>query len=114
MSNFVTLLVEDDPWQRQIMSDLLRDEGFEVLQCATAEAAELVVATTGSELLALVTDQNLAGEMTGADLAEFARGRYPRLNIVVVSGSSVDTLPARSTFLRKPFAPRDLLDAIRD
>ncbi|MCW2082405.1 UNVERIFIED_ORG: CheY-like chemotaxis protein [Bradyrhizobium japonicum] len=36
MSNFVTLLVEDNPPQREIMSDLLRDEGFEVVECATS------------------------------------------------------------------------------
>ncbi len=64
MSNFVTLLVEDDPLQREIMSDLLRDEGFEVVECATAEAAELIVASTGPELQAVVTDHNLAGNMT--------------------------------------------------
>jgi DNA-binding NtrC family response regulator len=114
MSNFVTLLVEDDPLQREIMSDLLRDEGFEVVECATAEAAELIVTSTGPELLALVTDQNLAGNMTGSDLAEYARERHPWLNIIVMSGTVVDRLPPRTVFLQKPFAPRQLLDAVRD
>jgi CheY-like chemotaxis protein len=41
MSNFVTLLVEDDVFQREILSDLLKDEGYEVVECTTAEAAEL-------------------------------------------------------------------------
>lgn len=98
MSNFVTLLVEDDPLQREIMSDLLRDEGFEVVECATAEAAELIVTSTGPELQALVTDQNLAGNMTGLDLARYARGRHPRLNIIVMSGTFVDRLPPRISF----------------
>ncbi|UPJ73527.1 response regulator [Bradyrhizobium sp. 187] len=114
MSNFVTLLVEDDPLQREIMSDLLRDEGFEVVECATAEAAELIVTSTGPELQALITDQNLAGNMTGSDLADYARGRHPWLNIVVMSGNVVDRLPPRTVFLRKPFAPRELLDAVRN
>ena len=105
MSNFVTLLVEDDPLQREIMSDLLRDEGFEVVECATAEAAELIVTSTGPELRALVTDQNLAGNMTGVDLAEYARERHSRLNIIVMSGTVVDRLPPRAVFLQKPFAP---------
>ena len=109
MSNFVTLLVEDDPLQREIMSDLLRDEGFEVVECATAEAAELIVTSTGPELRALVTDQNLAGNMTGADLAEYARGRHPWLNIIVMSGTVVDRLPPRTVFLQKPFVPANFL-----
>ena len=114
MSNFVTLLVEDDPLQREIMSDLLRDEGFEVVECATAEAAELIVTSTGPELRALVTDQNLAGNMTGVDLAEYARERHSRLNIIVMSGTVVDRLPPRAVFLQKPFVPRQLLDAVKD
>ena len=86
MSNFVTLLVEDDALQREVMADLLKDGGFEVVECTTAEAAELIVASTGAELQALVADQNLAGDMSGGDLARYARGRHPRLNIIVISG----------------------------
>ena len=37
MSNFVTLLVEDDAFEREILADALKDEGFEVIECATAE-----------------------------------------------------------------------------
>ena len=56
MSNFVALVVEDDPLQREVMADLLKDEGLEVVECSTAEAAELVLVSTGTELKALVTD----------------------------------------------------------
>ena len=34
MSNFVTL-VEDDAFQREAFADLLKDEGFEVIECTT-------------------------------------------------------------------------------
>jgi DNA-binding response OmpR family regulator len=43
MSNFMTLLVEDDPFQRETLADILKDEGFEVIECTTAEAAELIM-----------------------------------------------------------------------
>jgi CheY-like chemotaxis protein len=59
MSNFVTLVVEDDAFQREVLAELLKDDGFEVIECATAEAAELVIASSGTELQALVTDNNL-------------------------------------------------------
>ena len=113
MSNFVMLLVEDDPLEREVLSVSLRQEGFEVVECATAEAAELIVASTGTELRALVTDQNLAGSMTGAELAKFAREKHPNLDIIVISGEDVPALPKGSIFLCKPFPPQRLLDAVR-
>jgi DNA-binding NtrC family response regulator len=83
MSNFVTLLVEDDAFQREAFADLLKDEGFEVIECITAEAAELIIASTGTELQALITDQHLAGAMSGAQLAQYARRRHPHMNIII-------------------------------
>ena len=47
-----------------------------MIECTTAEAAELIIASTGTELQALITDQNLAGAMSGSQLAQFAR-RHP-------------------------------------
>jgi DNA-binding NtrC family response regulator len=114
MANFVVLLVEDDKLQREILADLLKNEGFEVIECTTAEAAELIIATTGTELRAIVTDHNLAGEMTGAALARYARCRQPGMTIVVMSGTTVKPLPANATFLQKPFAPERLLEVVRD
>lgn len=70
--NFTALVVEDDALQRETLADLLKDEGLEVIECTTAEAAELVIASTGAELKALVTDVSLAGEMSGAELVQFA------------------------------------------
>ncbi len=92
--NFTALVVEDDAFQRETLADLLRDEGLEVIECTTAEAAELVVASTGPELKALVTDISLAGEMSGAELAQFAKRRFPHINVVMVSGRP------RPTYLR--------------
>ena len=112
MSNAV-MLVEDDTVQRGLVADMLRDEGFEVVECATAEAAEFVVESTGAKLQALITDNKLAGPMSGMELAAHARGRFPELNVVIISGRPAEALPDRTTFLRKPFLPSRLLEAIR-
>src|SRR5215210_112082 len=71
MSKFMALLVEDDPLQRVVLADILTADGFEVLECATGEAAELIIATSGAEFRAVVTDQNLEGSMRGSELAAF-------------------------------------------
>jgi CheY-like chemotaxis protein len=112
MMQFVALVVEDDALQREVVSELLKDEGLEVVECSTGEAAELVLATIGPELLALVTDVNLDGEMTGVTLAEFARRKFPYLTVVVMSGKPAPRLPENTRFLGKPYNPQELLDAV--
>ena len=114
MSNSMTLLVEDDVLQREFLSEILKDEGFDVIECATAEAAELIVASAGTELQALVTDNNLGGSMTGIALAQHARRKHPNMHVVIMSGNEIDARPTDTVFLRKPFASSALLEAVRD
>jgi DNA-binding NtrC family response regulator len=114
MSNFVTLLVEDDAFQREMLADVLKDEGFEVIECTTAESAELIIASTGTELQALVTDNNLAGAMSGAELAQYASCQHPKMNIIIISDMNVNHVPVNATVLQKPFTAEQLLDAVRD
>jgi DNA-binding NtrC family response regulator len=114
MSKFMTLLVEDDEFQREALADMLREEGLEVIECTTAESAELIVAAAGTELQALIADQNLAGEMSGVALAHYARQRYPDMNIIIMSWTPVPLIPEKAIFLQKPFAPAKLLAAVRD
>src|SRR5690242_16583790 len=98
MTKFVTLLVEDDALQREAMADSLKLEGLEVIECSTAEAAELVVATSGAELLALVADNALEGRMSGIELAGYARRKFPDMNIIVISGEEKPPLPVSINF----------------
>ena len=112
MSKFMALVVEDDAFQREAISDLLRGEGLEVVECSTAEAAELVVVSTGTELLALVTDISLGGEMSGVQLAEYAKRKFPHLKVILVSGKNPSYLPQDTTFLLKPYRAKQLLDAV--
>ena len=112
MNQFVALVVEDDALQRDVLAELLKDEGLEVVECTTAEAAELVISTAGPELLAVVTDVNLAGAMTGVELAEFAKQKFPLLTVVVLSGRPEPELPGNTLFLAKPYQPKELLAAV--
>jgi len=113
MGKFMALLVEHDPVQREVFSNVLKEDGLEVLECSTAEAAELVVATSGTELQVVITDQKLEGRMSGSELAAFARQRFPHLKIVVMSGKEAPRLPNATCFLQKPFSPSDLVRAVR-
>jgi CheY-like chemotaxis protein len=110
--NFTALVVEDDALQREALADLLKDEGLEVIECTSAEAAELVVASAGSELKALVTDVSLSGEMSGVELAQYAKRKFPHINVIMVSGRSPPYIPQDASFLPKPYRPRELLEAV--
>jgi CheY-like chemotaxis protein len=112
MSNFVALIVEDDPSQRECLAELLKGEGLEVVECADAAAAELVLASTGPDLRALVTDVELGGEVSGVELAQYAKRRFPHLNVVMVSGKDAPLVPQDTHFLKKPYEPQQLLDAL--
>jgi DNA-binding NtrC family response regulator len=112
MSNFVALIVDDDPLQRECLADLLRSEGLEVVECANGEVAELVLASTGAELRALVTDVELGGEMSGVELAQYAKRRFPGLNVVMISGQGPPYIPQDTRFLMKPYQPQQLLEAV--
>ena len=94
--NFTALVVEDDTLQREALAELLKDEGLEVVECTSAEAAELVVASTGLELKALITDVSLSGEMSGVELAQYTKRRFPHINL------SVEALPTKGIVGRSP------------
>jgi DNA-binding NtrC family response regulator len=107
----LALVVEDDEVQREILSDLLKSEKMDVIECESAEAAELVIAKCGADLKLLITDVKLAGHGDGIELAEFAKQQFPGLNIIIVSGVDGLTLPPNIRFLKKPYHQQDLLKA---
>ena len=104
------LIVEDDPLQREMISLLLEESDYDVIQCESAEAAELVLAKSGGALFLLITDVNLAGPMDGVELAFIARQNHPKLDVVVTSGQPLEhSLPEGAKFWSKPWAPLDVL-----
>lgn len=104
----IAVVVEDDYFQCEQIRELLEANEMQVIRCDSAEAAELVVARNGLELELLVTDVELAGSKSGLELAEFARGMFPELKIIVVSGSKRE-VAHDMTFLEKPWTPLELL-----
>jgi DNA-binding NtrC family response regulator len=104
----VALVVEDDALQRSLLSLLLEESDMEVIQCESAEAAERVLERSGRCLSLMVTDVELAGPMTGLELAQAATDRFPDLSVIVTSGSDTG-VPAPAKFYPKPWLPLDIL-----
>jgi two-component system cell cycle response regulator CpdR len=104
------LIVEDDPMQREMICVLLEESDYNVIQCESAEAAELVIDKVGGCLSFLMTDVNLAGRMNGVELAHIAKERNPLLDVVVTSGRPLSQpLPDGAKFWAKPWAALDVL-----
>jgi two-component system, cell cycle response regulator CpdR len=104
------LIVEDDPMQREMISVLLEESDYNVIQCESAEAAELVLEKNGGALCLLMTDVHLAGEMNGVELAHVAKQRVPDIEVIVTSGQPLpQKLPDGAKFWSKPWAPLDVI-----
>ena len=104
------LIVEDDRMQREMLSLLLEESGYRVIECTNAEDAQRVLDDDATRLCFLMTDVELAGDMNGVELARIAKERNPRLDVVVTSGSPLpQPLPDGAKFWAKPWAPLDVL-----
>jgi CheY-like chemotaxis protein len=104
------LVVEDDPMQREMLSLLLEESHFEVIECESGEAAELVLRRNAERIVLLMTDVSLAGAMNGVTLAHIARHCNPRLEVIVTSGRPLpQPLPEGVQYWAKPWAPLDVI-----
>jgi len=104
------LVVEDDPMQREMIGLLLEESDFDVIGCESGEAAELVLKSIGGKVVLLMTDVELAGHMTGVELAYAAKRYNPDLEVIVTSGRPLrQRLPDGATFWSKPWAPLDVI-----
>lgn len=111
------VVVEDDEALRAILCERLRAAGYEVLAAASATDAHPLLTECRSKRLVLITDLVLNGE-GGWSLASWARGRFPNLPIVFMSGF-IDESVVRSalehgntTFLQKPFSLQRLMASL--
>lgn len=106
------LVVEDEELLREMISMALEDAGFLVIEAGTAEEGLGVL--MNRPVNALLTDIRLPGAMDGWQLAERARSIDPNLPVIYVTGYSAH-MPERvanSIFLRKPYMPSAIIEAI--
>ena len=108
----VILVVEDDAIVRSIISDALKDLGYNVLLAADARPA-ITFLQSDQKIDLLVSDVVLP-HVNGRKLAEMARGLRPNLKVLFVSGYAENAtfrgefLDPGMDMLTKPFA----LDAL--
>jgi CheY-like chemotaxis protein len=96
------LVVEDDPFVREMAVTGLEDAGFEVIEAASGEEA-LRLLQTGITLDALLTDIRLPGA-NGWAVARAYRERFPDLPVLYVTGYSEQMQPVPGgIIISKPY-----------
>lgn len=110
----VVLIVEDEALLRMLAVDFLEEEGFVVLEAATAEEA-MSILESRADIGVLFTDVNMPGTMDGLGLATHVAERWPHIRLVVNSGRqglTSDQLPDDGQFVQKPYGQSQLVSAI--
>ncbi len=118
--NETILVVEDEPAVREIMTYVLRDYGYHVLEASDGPSALKVWAENHRKIDLLVTDIVMPNGMSGNAVAEHLQSEKPALKVIFSSGYSSNfatlTNPQNGliNFLEKPYKPEILVRAVRD
>ena len=111
-TEIVVLIVEDELLVRYEVAQQLRAVGYEVVESSTAEDA-IARLQAGPRIDVVFTDIQLAGQLTGWDVAEQFRAANPDLLIIYASGNAADRsrrVPG-SLFFNKPYRAAEIVAA---
>ena len=120
MLSHTVLLTDDEEGVRKFVRTILRNHGFEVVEAADGVEALERLRELGPGLDLLVTDVRMP-RMDGVSLAAASHALYPDLPVLFISGYGLDMEAERGKrpngvcgYVRKPFLPKDLLEAVRN
>jgi two-component system, cell cycle sensor histidine kinase and response regulator CckA len=113
------LLVEDSDVVRRLLLEVLRRNGYTVLEARNgAEALDIGKEFSGPIDL-LITDMVMP-QMSGRELAAHLAPKRPKMKVVLMSGYTVEAilrhgvLAPGTAFLEKPFSPDSVVRKIRE
>ncbi|MBI3881776.1 MAG: response regulator [Verrucomicrobia bacterium] len=118
--NETVLVVEDEEVLRELVVEVLKSQGYSVLEAASGGQALDVWKETRQPISLLVTDMVMPGGILGGELAEQLVKKSPALRVIYTSGYSpgmagkdVSLLESRN-FLAKPYSIDKLSRLVRD
>ena len=107
------LVMDDEPFMREIIREMLKSIGYGVVEAGSGEAA-LSLCSQGQELQAAILDLTVKGGMSGKDTLTAIRSVLPDLPVFASSGFSEDPIMADpkhygfTAGLGKPFQQEEL------
>ena len=111
----LVLVVDDEDDVRALLSDVLQVGRFRVIAARSGRQALELATAQASPVALLVTDIVMPG-MSGTELADALRVRYPAIKVVFMSGYAererVRELRPDEQFIAKPFLPAKLFSTV--
>ncbi|OHD54911.1 MAG: hypothetical protein A2Y33_16200 [Spirochaetes bacterium GWF1_51_8] len=111
------LVVDDEPGIRETISDILNDEGYDVITAADGKEAEKKILTVDMDAVILDVMLPFKG---GLDLLDFMHTDLPIIPVVIISGHgnikmAVDAMKRGAyDFIEKPLSMERLLSTVRN
>lgn len=112
------LVVEDDPFLRKLVTQMLLELGYVPLVADSPAEALILTEQHGEEIQVLLTDI-IMPKMHGRELADRIMGLYPRIRTIFMSGYTAGIISSKGasgpelSFLQKPFSVMELSEALR-
>jgi signal transduction histidine kinase len=113
------LLAEDEPMLRQILAEILADQGYQVLAAGRGDEALHVAAAAGGPIALLVADVVMPG-ITGAEVWRRLSAAQPGMRVLFLSGYNDEALVDSGilgeglALLQKPFNLTALVEKVRE
>jgi CheY-like chemotaxis protein len=107
----IVLVVEDDPLVRTLITNEFAADGWLVVEAAKGE--EVLDLAQEFRVGIVFTDIQLAGQLSGWDVAEELRAIRPNLPVIYTSGNATDRARQvrASLFFDKPYEPAEIVEA---
>jgi signal transduction histidine kinase len=115
----VILVIDDEPSIRMLITDVLSDTGYSVLEASDGPGG-LRVLQSAARIDLLITDVGLPGGMNGRQVADAARTLRPDLRVLFITGYAENALMGNGNLekgmhvLAKPFEVERLATKIRE
>ncbi|HEY4135394.1 MAG TPA: response regulator [Alphaproteobacteria bacterium] len=112
------LLVEDDPDVRDVGASILGRLGYKVIEAENGKAA-IDILESNQKIDLLFTDIMMKGGMSGVELSNKARAKWPRLKILFCSGFAESAIAGNKSlepgtyFISKPYDRKKLSEILR-
>ncbi|WP_349734164.1 response regulator [Pseudomonas jessenii] len=109
-----TLVVEDDPIIRTLLTDILSELGAQSASFATADDALEYLRAPHEFCPLVIVDHGLPGKIQGTEFIALVQDQWPFVCSILTSGYALDpdTLPGQTVYLDKPWTPDQLVACI--
>lgn len=112
------LLAEDAEIVREMVTEILKRDGYTVLAHPDGQEAYTCFREKGDEVDLILTDIVMP-QLNGKELAQQCREQRPEIGVLFMSGyldsqlNTDDDLSGNSDFIAKPFRPAELLQKVK-